>query len=1521
VLVVDGVNGNDEVASRYAYSPRYPDGNVDPLNDTGLYKFKTIAQARLMANPGTTIVVYPGSYAANDILKNGVRWHFMPGAVVTSTTKPIFRIDESRQSAHVVTGHGRFFQSNDNLIQVKPEVQGRLWVEAESFSSLNSHPMMKVEGGEVVVTSRNPIVAEDREIIVATGGLTFINGHLQSNRRAVYANGGEVQVRGQISVLTDEQPPIRIEGVEDNRGSVLMVGSIYTPTSTAVEIVDGTSVEDYPTLEWRRGTGHVTGDITKGPGGAVHVTSTLTEAVAEVILNTVSLDVADADVYALTSDKPITVVLEGPVASLTDRDRNTVSVSEERFWLLNGAIPPEVTSGVAGITSWQTALGLGTAAYADSGSQPGQVLLIDQVGSNPALPPLDASKLYGIPALTRAPLEYKGGIKNNASTSLLIEGSDDTVIGLSDFSLRIVGKFTAPASAQTLFSTGGPNTFRIQVSDSGELSMQWVPASVPLDFNWFVDGKTHDILITADRDGDLTLYVDGAEVIKSDISAESSRNLVVDNNLQLYNEGDYIHLFQLWTELVDPEAVYTGGYANTVPAMDIAFDTWRQGSTLPIVDYQGTGTHTLTGTASALRSTSDGQEYDRLKHYLVGYIDSGDYPTGRTFYLSKNSGTDVRTHDRGVATDASLRTPWLTFTALAAAITIQDKDHFVFLDGDFSGEGVSIESLAVYFSTENASVVFPQTYLDGTATFVAEGGTVSWVETYSPACTIEFFNASVDALNIINGGDVTFESSHHVATVGGGLTSNGVLRFRNSSSKSLSLEATQVDAVNSTFKNLNITGTAPIYGSVLRGCRVTGVLEGKVQCENCDIHNISDGSVTLRGYNSVANIGAAVAIDNQGVLDRGSYIHPASTVDFSLNGTYPFSGTVRGLNDPQQDSDAVNKRYVDALTPQIPRGKTYYFSKGIGSDARGSFPATDFGNPWETTAAFNANVTLTNDDVLVFLDGDFSGDDQINVSVRLTVNAQSPTNHSAPVGLSSFVVSGSGELYQNGGYVPSVELTDDATSKLYSVYRGRVASLVIGENSNAELHNSTLDSTVTVADTSTLILRDRSKTVDVVLSGLFSKLQSYNSESGAVTLPTSGGFAECTLVEAHADSVTSSASNDVTLDSASVGNLSGSGTLFIIRPSTTFQYSYAYAIGKLESSLTVDSDATHLMGRSSGDPRTIDLSFNGTFPFSGTVRGLNDPQQDSDAANKRYVDSAAIGLLEDRGNYDASTNSPNLTSPAPGEVNKGYVYVVSFAGNSFFSEPLEAGDVLRALQDDPSNLGDWAITQSNMTASSVKTLYETNLNTNAFTDFEKTKLALVEPNADVTDATNVEAAGAVMEGDAPDAHSILVADTAANPVGKVIGTGSLVGRLPGGNVRGLNASEVKALLGLVEQNLPGEVGVAASDETTGLSSGTAVQFRMPYQLTLSEVRKTLNTATSGGDLVVDVNQYGSSIFSSGDASVPAGSLHASSSAFAQPVLYDNAPIRVDIDSTGSTTAGAGLKMWLIGTRQTSVFVS
>lgn len=110
----------------------------------------------------------------------------------------------------------------------------------------------------------------------------------------------------------------------------------------------------------------------------------------------------------------------------------------------------------------------------------------------------------------------------------------------------------------------------------------------------------------------------------------------------------------------------------------------------------------------------------------------------------------------------------------------------------------------------------------------------------------------------------------------------------------------------------------------------------------------------------------------------------------------------------------------------------------------------------------------------------------------------------------------------------------------------------------------------------------------------------------------------------------------------------------------------------------------------------------------------------SPAELKQAITAITASNLNYQGAYNASTNTPDLDT-APSGISKGYMYTVT-VGGTFFTESVEIGDVIIAEQDNPTVLTDWTIVQANLYASNVKTLYESNADTNAFTDADEAKL-------------------------------------------------------------------------------------------------------------------------------------------------------------------------------------------------------
>jgi len=117
---------------------------------------------------------------------------------------------------------------------------------------------------------------------------------------------------------------------------------------------------------------------------------------------------------------------------------------------------------------------------------------------------------------------------------------------------------------------------------------------------------------------------------------------------------------------------------------------------------------------------------------------------------------------------------------------------------------------------------------------------------------------------------------------------------------------------------------------------------------------------------------------------------------------------------------------------------------------------------------------------------------------------------------------------------------------------------------------------------------------------------------------------------------------------------------------------------------------------------------------------------------------------------------------------------------------------------------------------------------------------------------------------------------------------------------------------------PVEIQLAASDETTALTTGTAkMTFRMPHAMTLTSVRASLTTAQASGSIfTVDINQGGSSVLGTKltiDNTEKTSTTAATPATITTSALTDDAEITIDIDQIGDGTA-KGLKITLIGTR-------
>jgi len=116
---------------------------------------------------------------------------------------------------------------------------------------------------------------------------------------------------------------------------------------------------------------------------------------------------------------------------------------------------------------------------------------------------------------------------------------------------------------------------------------------------------------------------------------------------------------------------------------------------------------------------------------------------------------------------------------------------------------------------------------------------------------------------------------------------------------------------------------------------------------------------------------------------------------------------------------------------------------------------------------------------------------------------------------------------------------------------------------------------------------------------------------------------------------------------------------------------------------------------------------------------------------------------------------------------------------------------------------------------------------------------------------------------------------------------------------------------------PVAYSVAISDQTTAIATtGTKLSFRMPFAMTLTDVRCGLKSACATGTFTVDINEATVSVLSvklTIDATELTSETAVTGPTISDSALADDAIITIDVDNVGDGTA-TGAIVTLIGTR-------
>jgi hypothetical protein len=185
---------------------------------------------------------------------------------------------------------------------------------------------------------------------------------------------------------------------------------------------------------------------------------------------------------------------------------------------------------------------------------------------------------------------------------------------------------------------------------------------------------------------------------------------------------------------------------------------------------------------------------------------------------------------------------------------------------------------------------------------------------------------------------------------------------------------------------------------------------------------------------------------------------------------------------------------------------------------------------------------------------------------------------------------------------------------------------------------------------------------------------------------------------------------------------------------------------------------------------------------------------------------------------------------------------------------VQAGNDVKITAQEIADLVDTASLQLQIDGKQPLATVLTNT-TASFTTTLETKLNGIEAGADVTDATNVNAAGAVMNSDYSPSPSILVQQSGTgSPTALQVGNNTLVGRLSGGGsaIDDLSASDVRTLLSINNVDNTSDLSKPISTATQTALNGKLDDSQF-NGLSRISVGTTAPSSPSIGDLWVDTN--------------------------------------------------------------------
>ncbi|MBC7845550.1 MAG: hypothetical protein H7Y10_03560 [Flavobacterium sp.] len=305
--------------------------------------------------------------------------------------------------------------------------------------------------------------------------------------------------------------------------------------------------------------------------------------------------------------------------------------------------------------------------------------------------------------------------------------------------------------------------------------------------------------------------------------------------------------------------------------------------------------------------------------------------------------------------------------------------------------------------------------------------------------------------------------------------------------------------------------------------------------------------------------------------------------------------------------------------------------------------------------------------------------------------------------------------------------------------------------------------------------------------------------------------------------------------------------------------------------------------------------------------------------------------------------------PQAGISDKARVYVENDLSDYFYDVTASSGDI--APDDQVGGIGFWRkVAVGGETAASIKTKYESNPDTNAFTDAEQTLVATISGKEVTTNKTDTVTGNetssslfASIKGmvdwlTATKIRSILGISTlsgsntgdSATPAETATTIGVLIGGsadatpndtdfiatslTAGGILKKITWTNAKAFLKTYFDTLykTDTISVAMSDSSTALVTGDTDPLQAPYNFTLLNYWIGVKTAPTVSSLIVDVKKNGTSITSTkaGIDATEKTSLTGTSPVLTTTSFTKGDEITPNIYQVGSSETGRSLKLYL-----------